>query len=666
MGYKVVAARGRPVEHPWTRGVRRCGNWLQAVRFGWMNEVRYSGDDLDGHAHIEAGFLAAAAIGLAAALGRVTSTRFRIPLPAILLLTGLVLGRDGLNVVRTDELSDWAPLAIALAVALIVFEGGTGIDARSLRRLAPVVRNLVVGGLIVTPLVGMLSAHFLLDFPWRVAALFGALVAVTGPSVINPLLRTVRVNDQIRSVLIAEGVIIDPFGALLTFFFLQIALADSFDPAGPIGWILARVGIGVACGVAGSALLIRITRLVKRLQSREVSLLVIGAAVATFGIAESFGEESGLTAMVILGITVGTVAIPHREEVEHFQESIVAFLVATVYVMLAASIPLASIGDLWPRGFIVVIALVFIGRPLLVGLAAAGSGLTWRERVFLSAVAPRGVVAASLASVVAIEASGRLGANEEQFVALVFVTILSTIAVQSLYAAPIARLLKVYPVRTIVAGYGEVGSRIARRLRDTGSTVLVVENNDAHAVRGRDDGFEVLFGDIASQEILRKSRIEDVEALILATGSDERNLLASQMAKGLGCERVIAAVRDPDTMPGFDGAGVQAVSLQAAVADEIVTLAGGSPLSDVMLSPGEEVSILRFRITNAAARGKLRTIPGLNGALVVLVRRGTQTIIPTGNTEIRFGDIVTVVSPNTSADRVRAALGVPEAMLSDL
>ncbi|MGE0572636.1 MAG: cation:proton antiporter [Dehalococcoidia bacterium] len=621
---------------------------------------------MDGHAHIEAGFLAAAAIGLAAALGRVTSTRLRIPLPAILLLTGLILGRDGLNVVRTDELSDWAPLAIALAVALIVFEGGTGIDARSLRRLAPVVRNLVIGGLIVTPIVGMLSAHFLLDFPWRVAALFGALVAVTGPSVINPLLRTVRVNDQLRSVLIAEGVIIDPFGALLTFFLLQVALADSFDPSGPIGWVVVRVGIGVACGVIGSAVLLGITRLVKRLQAREVSLLVIGAAVATFGIAESFGEESGLTAMVILGITVGTVAIPHREEVEHFQESIVAFLVATVYIMLAASIPLSSIGDLWPRGFIVVLALVAIGRPLLVAIASARSDLTWRERVFLSAVAPRGVVAASLASVVAIEASGRLGANEEQFVALVFVTILATIAVQSLYAAPIARLLKVYPVRTVVAGYGEVGSRIARRLRDTGSTVLVVENDDEHAVRGRDDGFEVLFGDIASQDVLRKARIDDVEALILTTSSDERNLLASQIAKGLGCERVIAAVRDPGTMPGFDNAGVQAVSLQAAVADEIVTLAGGSPLSDVMLSPGEEVSILRFRVTNAAARGKLSTIPGLNGALVVLVRRGTQTIIPTGNTEIRFGDIVTVVSPNSAADRVRAALGVPEAMLSDL
>jgi NhaP-type Na+/H+ or K+/H+ antiporter len=574
-------------------------------------------------------------------------------------VTGLVLGRDGLDVVRTEAVSAWAPLAIALSVALIVFEGGTGIDARALRKLAPVVRNLVIGGLVITPLIGMLAAHYVADFPWRVAALFGALVAVTGPSVINPLLRTVRVNDQIRAVLVAEGVIIDPFGALLTFFLLQVTVAESFDPAGPVSWVIGRVALGLVCGVAGSLFLLAIVRVVKRLQARELALLTLGCAVATFGIAESIASESGLTAMVLMGITVGTVAVPHREELEQFQDSIIAFLVATVYVMLAASISIGSIADLWPHGFIVVAILVLVARPLLVFIASAGSTLNVREKLFLSSVAPRGVVAASLASVVALEAAGRLGANEEQFVALVFVVILVTIAVQSAYAAPLARLLRVYPVRTIVAGYGETGSRVARRLRDAGEPVLVVESDGDRAVRGRDDGFEVLFGDIANQEVLRKAGVDEANALVLVTGSDDRNLLAAQLARGFGIERIYAAVRDPNSLPAFESLGITAVSPQNAVADELMNVVVGSPLTDVLVSPGDDISVLRFRVSNPAAPGKLSSIPGLRGALVILIRRGNRTIIPTGSTEIRFGDMVTVVAPQSVVDRVRDALEAP-------
>ena len=209
---------------------------------------------------IEVALRAAAVIAGAAALGQIVSRRLPIPLPVFLLAAGLLLGHDGLGIVETAEIEDLVSVSVTLAVALIVFEGGTVLRLPMLRLLAPTVRNLVLGGLVITTLVGALAGFVFLDFGWRVALLFGALVVVTGPSVITPLLRSVRVSDRINTVLASEGVIIDPLGALLTLFLLDIAIAESFDPAGPTRWVIERIVVGVGVGAIGAAVAFGIGR----------------------------------------------------------------------------------------------------------------------------------------------------------------------------------------------------------------------------------------------------------------------------------------------------------------------------------------------------------------------------------------------------------------------
>ena len=164
---------------------------------------------------VETALVGLGVVGIAGAAGRIISRRLPIPLPVILLVVGIALGGDGLNLVEPESFPNIADVAVVAAVALIVFEGGTLLNWGLVRTVAPSVRNIVVGGLLITPIVGMLAAHYLVDFPWRQAALFGALVSVTGPSVITPLLNSVKVNDRLRSTLMGEGVIIDPLGALL-------------------------------------------------------------------------------------------------------------------------------------------------------------------------------------------------------------------------------------------------------------------------------------------------------------------------------------------------------------------------------------------------------------------------------------------------------------------
>ena len=570
---------------------------------------------------------------------------------------GFALGHDGLGWVETDEIGDLVRVAVVLAVALIVFEGGTVLRLPMLRLLAPTVRNLVLGGLIVTPVVGAIAAHEFLDFGWRVSALFGALVAVTGPSVISPLLKSVRVNERVSAVLAGEGVIIDPLGALLTLFLLQIAVAESFDAAGPTRWVIGRIAIGLACGALGALFVWGLARVVKRLSGREVSLLVVGAAVASFAVAESFAHEAGLTAMVIMGIAVGNIPIPHREAVNEFQESIVQFLIATVYVLLAASVSGQAILDLWPEGVFVVAVLVLIGRPLLVALATWGSDLNWRERAFLAAVAPRGVVAASLAAVVAFEAAELTGGSETDLVAMVFVVILLTIGIQSVYAGPLARLLGVQPMTTIIAGAGSIGRRAASLLTATGEPVRLIEADEEAAVQAREDGLDVFIGDISEEETLRKAGVQDAKAFILTTPDDAKNLLAAQLARTkLECEAVYARVSDSQNVEAFESIGVGVVSQSEAVASQMAHLVSEPILHNILSAVDEDVSVARVVVTNPHAQREVQAIPELAGTLVMLVRRGETSVIPNGKTELQLGDVVTVFGKVTDLRNVRSGL----------
>ena len=608
---------------------------------------------------LEVALRAAAAVAGAAALGQIVSRRLPIPLPVFLLATGLVLGHDGLGVVETDEIGELVSIAVALAVALIVFEGGTVLRLPMLRLLAPTVRNLVLGGLVITTLVGALSSYVFLDFGWRVAFLFGALVVVTGPSVITPLLRSVRVSDRVNAILAGEGVIIDPLGALLTLFLLDIAIAETFEPAGPTQWVLERIAIGIAMGAVGAGAVWGISRLVKRLTSREVSLLVIGSAVAAFAAAESIGHEAGLTAMVIMGIAVGNLAIPHREAVNEFQESIVAFLIATVYVLLAASVRFDALKELWPEGIFVVAALVLIGRPLLVVLSTWGSELSWRERAFLSAVAPRGVVAASLAAIVALRAEELTDRSQFDLVAMVFVVIILTIGIQSVYAGPLARLLGVQPMTTVIAGAGTIGRRAAALLVGAGEPVRLIEADEDAAVAAREEGLDVLIGDITVEETLKKAGVSEAKAFILTTPDDARNLLAAQLARTkLNCESVYARVSDPQNVDAFQAIGVAVVSQSEAVASQMAHLVAEPILHNVLSAVDEDVSVARVVVTEPHAARAIQTIPQLRGTLVMLVRRGNTSVIPNGQTELQLGDVVTVFGKVSDLARVRSGLAM--------
>lgn len=608
---------------------------------------------------VDVGLRALAVVAGSAVAAQVIARRLPIPVPVILLSFGVLFGSAGLGAVDTDELHDLIRLVVVLAVALIVFEGGTVLNWRLLRVVGPVVRNLVVLGLIVTPIVGALAAHYFLGFGWRLSALFGALVCVTGPSVITPLLKSVRVNDRVRVTLMGEGIIIDPFGALLTLFLLQVAVAESFDAGGPARWVVERVLTGVLVGAAGALGVWAVTRVVKRLSARELSLLVVAGAVIAFAVAESLAHEAGLTAMVVMGIAAGNLNLPHRESLNEFQESVVVFLVGSVYVLLAAGIDLGELRDLFPEGLLVVGALVLIGRPLLVALSSWGSNLNWRERLFLSAVAPRGVVAASLAGVVALEATPRLASDGGPLVAMVFVVIATTIAVQSAYAGILSRWLKVYPMTTVIAGAGATGRHLASKLTSAGRDVVLIDSDETSVSQAREEGFEVVLGDIGSIEALRKARLDEATAFVITTPADDRTLLAARIATTeFGCRNVIARVDEPANAPVFRDLGVTVVSPSEATAAEIAMALNEPQVAGLLAAVEEEFEAIQVLVTNPAAAVPIEAIPGLKGTLAVLLRRGALSIMPNGKTRLQVGDSLTIFGRSPDLARAKSALSL--------
>lgn len=608
---------------------------------------------------IESALQATATVAGGAALAQIVSRRTPIPVPVILMAVGVGLGGDGLGVVDVEAIRPLVELTVILAVALIVFEGGMALNWRLLRVVGPFVRNLVALGLVLTPVVGMLASHFILDFPWRVAALFGALVCVTGPSVITPLLQAIRVNDRIRLTLMGEGIIIDPFGALLTLFLLQLAVAESFDPAGPTRWVVERLSIGIIAGAAGAGAVAGVARLVRRLSSREVSLLTTGGAVVAFATAETVAHESGLVAMVVMGIALGNLHLPHRESISHFQEQVVAFLVASVYILLAAGIQVSSLRALMPEGLLVVAALAVLGRPLVVALAAIGSKLTWRERLFVAAVGPRGVVAASLAGVVAVEAGGRLGAEESEFVAMVFIVIIATIAVQSFYAGPLARTLGVFPMTTVVAGAGGVGRRLAAKLVAQGEEVTLIERDETAVLRAREEGFHVIHGDAGSSDVLRRAGVAHARAFVAALPGDDRSLLAAQLARAhFDCPRVFARVDDPANFAVFEQSGVVVINPDESVATDMATALLSSPQLDALGIPEEGLEAARVTVSNPDAVTTIQSCAALRGVLVVVIRRGRQTLQPNGKTELQIGDQLILLGPAAGLASAREGLSL--------
>ncbi|HEX8199719.1 MAG TPA: cation:proton antiporter, partial [Isosphaeraceae bacterium] len=411
---------------------------------------------------------------------------WRLKLPAILLLllagflAGPALEWAGYRrLVDPDRLlGDLLLPVVSLSVAVILFEGGLSLNLAELVHSGGVIRNLVTLGAAVTWGVATVAARVVLGLTWPLATLLGAILVVTGPTVIGPLLRHVKPTGRTGPILRWEGIVIDPIGAMLAVLVFEAIPQPKLPSvlavllAGSLKTVLIGGGIGLA-GALAVVLFLRRYWIPDFLQN-PVTLMTV---VAAFTASNALRPESGLFAVTAMGIILANQGHVTVKPIAEFKESLTILLVSALFIVLASRLTIGQIASVGPRSVLFTLVLMLVARPAAVAVSTIGSGLSWGERAFLAAMAPRGIVAASVAAVFALRlrASGVEGAD--RLVPATFAVIVGTVGVYGLAATRVARRLGLSPSHPgfLIAGANPVARAIGEALRAEGLPLLLVD-----------------------------------------------------------------------------------------------------------------------------------------------------------------------------------------------
>jgi NhaP-type Na+/H+ or K+/H+ antiporter len=473
-------------------------------------------------------------IAVTAGIGaQVLADYLKVPSIVFLLLFGIFLGSDGLGILHPNLLGTGLEVIVALSVALILFEGGLNLELRDLGKVSGSLRNLVTFGSLITLLGGGMAAHWLGEFPWTIAFLYAALVVVTGPTVISPLLKQVKVDRQVAALLEGEGVLIDPVGAILAVVVLNIILNGAADPLDVIGGLFLRLGIGGGIGAAGGWLLGFMLQRAKLLSDDLKNLVVLAGVWGLYSLAQMIRSEAGLMATVVAGIVLGTFSLPEVRALRRFKGQLTILAVSVLFILLSADLSIASIFALGWGALFTVLALMFIVRPINIWLCTWTSNLNWRQKLFMCWVAPRGIVSASVASLFAILLTERGINGGDSIKALVFLTILSTVFLQGLSARWVAQLLGITSTQAtgaVIVGCSPLSLLIARVFRDRGESVVLIDTDQQACEEAVQQNFKVLTSSALDVKALEEAGLASAGTFLAMTNNGEVNLVLAQRA----------------------------------------------------------------------------------------------------------------------------------------
>jgi NhaP-type Na+/H+ or K+/H+ antiporter/Trk K+ transport system NAD-binding subunit len=590
------------------------------------------------------------------------AARLRMPSIVPLLAVGVLMGPEVLNLVNPDALGDGLRVIIPLMVAIIVFEGGMALDLTYLRQVSRAVQNLVAVGSLITAALAATCAVVFVGFSWPLALLFGALVSVTGPTVINPLMRRAAVKQRLKTILMAEGVLVDAVGAVLAVVVLEALLTGQPFLEGVGSWGIT-VGGGTCIGVIGGWLLGKGLDLVGRELTAELTRLsALGGALAIYTLAEVFSSEAGIAAAAVAGIVVGNMRFPHEEPVHHFKGDLTTLGLGVIFVLLAARLQFADLTALGWGGVATVVILMLLVRPACVFLATFNTKLNLQEKLFISAVGPRGIVSASFATFAALRLEDAGYANSDLLTGLVFMVIIGTVVIQGFTTPWIAKLLGVQPMLTLIIGADPLGRDLGYHLQKQGEEVTLVDRNVEHAARAREKGLTVVQGDATDESVLRRAGIERARALVATTASDKTNLLVCQIAKSrFGLIELVSRANDGANIKAFTDLGIRAMSpntVAVMVLDNLLRRPSTLRLL-TDLDPGKEVREIVLYNNNLAGKA-IKDISLDGDVLISTIRRDGKLFVPHGSTLLALGDQITFIG---TRDDVHAVAGLFESYM---
>ncbi len=457
--------------------------------------------------------------------------RARLPAILLLLLCGMFIG-PVTGLLNPDDLfADLLFPMISLSVAVILFEGSLTLKLDEIRGLASIVRNLITVGVLITWLITAVATHHLIGFPYELAFLFGAVVVVTGPTVIVPILRTVRPNAKIANILRWEGIVIDPLGALLAVLVFDFIISSqSGNALETVSLVFGRIVlVGTTLGALAAFFLGHILRqnLIPEYLRNVLTLTLVFAVYAG---ADHLAHESGLLSVTVMGMVLANLKNTDIDDILDFKESLSILLISGLFIILAARIEFYQFRELGWHALGVLATIMLLARPIAVWVSSFTSDLKPREKLLIAWIGPRGIVAAAVASLFAIrlEAEGYPGAS--LLVPLTFFIIIGTVIIQSVTAKTIAHWLGVReppPTGLLIVGSGNVARIIGKALQESGFKVILTDSNWENTSQARMEGLNTYFGNPASEHADRNLDLTGIGKMLAMTGNTNQNSLAS-------------------------------------------------------------------------------------------------------------------------------------------
>lgn len=472
--------------------------------------------------------------------------KFKIPAILPLILIGLLVGPIAAEFINEDG-SKWIePIwngkkglfpgeglfyFVSLAISIILFEGGLTLKRSEIRNVGPVITKLITLGATVTFFGGAILAHYLFGLSWDLCFLFSGLIIVTGPTVITPILRNIPLKRDVSAVLKWEGILIDPIGALvavLVFEFISVGGEAGFTQTA-----LVEFGKIVLFGTTfgftfAHALVFAINK--KFIPHYLLNVVSLSVVLLVFIESEVFAHESGLLAVVVMGMVIGNSKLDNIKELLYFKESLSVLLISILFILLAANINYDDLMLLYRwETLALFLAVVLLVRPLAVFISAQGSKLKTNEKLFISWVGPRGIVAAGIASLFGSKLSSQGVAGAEYITPLVFMIVLGTVLLNATTARLFARVSGVFLTKSegiLIVGASKVSRLIAEYLSDNGRHVVLVDSNQNNVNKAKEMGIEAHTENIYSDNLSDNVELNDVGYLLALTGNADINRYA--------------------------------------------------------------------------------------------------------------------------------------------
>jgi NhaP-type Na+/H+ or K+/H+ antiporter len=482
---------------------------------------------------------------------------WKLKIPAILplILIGLLVGPIAAEFLSVDKTKWIEPIwngkeglfpgeslfyFVSLAISIVLFEGGLTLKMSEIKNVGPVISKLITLGSIVTFFGAAVAAHYIFDLSWEISYLFSALIIVTGPTVITPILRNIPLKKDVSAVLKWEGILIDPIGALvavLVFEFISVGGGGAFTKTALIefGKIVL---FGTTFGFTfAHALNFAINK--KWIPHYLMNVFALAAVLGVFVLSDSFAHESGLLAVVVMGMVLGNSNSPYLKELLYFKESLSVLLISILFILLAANINIDDLLLIYNWKTVILFAtVVFVIRPLGVFLSTYKSSLKFNEKLFISWVGPRGIVAAGIASLFGLKLAKNGIAGAEYITPLVFMIVLGTVLLNATTARLFAKIIGVFLIKSegiLIVGASKLSRLIAEYLAKNNRHVVLIDNNKSNIQKAKDLGLEAITEDIYSDTLTDNIELNDVGYLMALTGNiDINNYVIDRFKKQFG------------------------------------------------------------------------------------------------------------------------------------